>query len=490
MHSSILHNLGGRRRGDHADQSPSPNLNPVKTGGSMRSTGSSDQPARSNVEPLALAFRIETPPIVMYGPPNESVGAMLSGVLDMNVTGDENVTVTNASMAVIQEIHFKNLPSHVASVLPAQLRVEELAVWQVLDHESVFRPNVTFNYPFSHLLPGALPPTCSSSLFTVKYLLVAKVMVSGGHKVEIVSNLHVGRSVPLVQDKTSVRVFPPTELTLSMIVPSAVFPKSDYPAELRLEGIIGPKDPNTGRIRRWIVKKISWRMQEVTVLTPPESEPYEHRRIVATGQHKSGWKTDFHIEKGLVEYSVPNFCPNALDSVSCDVQDSVAGISLSHNLIVEILIAEEMLASSSQRQPVLTGSARILRMQFSTQVTERPGLGISWEDEVPPMYADVPLSPPTYDTVANMPSLEEISNMTFSPAVMPQVPSPSPTFRHVDPSLREPEFLPTTAAARLARLRLHRDGGDNLLAPSMSAPVVDSSRRKKGTTDLRRVKEA
>lgn len=44
-----------------------------------------------------------------------------------------------------------------------------------------------------------------------------------------------------------------------------------------------------------------------------------------------------------------------------------------------------------------TGAARVLRMQFRINVTERSGLGISWDEEVPPMYHDIKLlSPPSY----------------------------------------------------------------------------------------------
>ena len=41
---------------------------------------------------------------------------------------------------------------------------------------------------------------------------------------------------------------------------------------------------------------------------------------------------------------------------------------------------------------VPTGAARVLRMQFRLSITERSGLGISWDDEVPPTYQDVRLS--------------------------------------------------------------------------------------------------
>ncbi|CAI4052312.1 hypothetical protein SKDZ_15G4570 [Saccharomyces kudriavzevii ZP591] len=47
---------------------------------------------------------------------------------------------------------------------------------------------------------------------------------------------------------------------------------------------------------------------------------------------------------------------------------------------------------------VPTGAARVLRMQFRLTVTERSGLGISWDEEVPPIYQDVRLlSPPCYE---------------------------------------------------------------------------------------------
>ena len=46
-----------------------------------------------------------------------------------------------------------------------------------------------------------------------------------------------------------------------------------------------------------------------------------------------------------------------------------------------------------------TGAARVLRMQFNLNVTERCGLGISWDEEMPPVYEDVPASPPGYTKI-------------------------------------------------------------------------------------------
>lgn len=49
---------------------------------------------------------------------------------------------------------------------------------------------------------------------------------------------------------------------------------------------------------------------------------------------------------------------------------------------------------------VPTGAARVLRMQFRLTVTERSGLGISWDEEVPPIYQDVQnySVPPSYES--------------------------------------------------------------------------------------------
>lgn len=38
-------------------------------------------------------------------------------------------------------------------------------------------------------------------------------------------------------------------------------------------------------------------------------------------------------------------------------------------------------------------------MKFRLVCTDRSGLGISWDEEAPPVYGDVPAAPPTYFTI-------------------------------------------------------------------------------------------
>lgn len=109
-------------------------------------------------------------------------------------------------------------------------------------------------------------------------------------------------------------------------------------------------------------------------------------------------------------------------NISCDIDDPALGVFVNHVLVVEVVVAEELIHVARQKAQgdsltpidsstsinstmnvretqvgVPTGAARVLRMQFKMNVTERSGLGIAWDDEVPPMYEDVrALSPPTY----------------------------------------------------------------------------------------------
>jgi hypothetical protein len=111
--------------------------------------------------------------------------------------------------------------------------------------------------------------------------------------------------------------------------------------------------------------------------------------------------------------------------------DPTFGLQVSHILIMELVIAEELSAIKTSKTATPTGAARVLRMQFNLVVTERSGLGISWDDEVPPVYSDVPLSPPEYNMVAQLPTFEEIQQVMgaqneylASPAItpLPQLP--------------------------------------------------------------------
>lgn len=449
------------------------------TGGSSHSHGASSKTSHPR-DAVEFSIKLETPPAIMYGPPETSTGSLISGICDVDLSGsggvDGVVSLIDVSMAIVQEITY-TLPPVVTKQFPNSTKKNVLATWDLLKHPHILASK-KFSYPFSHLLPGTLPPTTTTSLFKIEYYILASATTKDMKRSESRLRLPVGRSVISVTEKTSVRIFPPTDLSLSLVVPSALFPHSHVPAEVRLEGLIAPPEGSPPKYKRWQLKRITCKVDEVVKIKwgPSEDEEYEHRQVLSYTVHKSGWKADYTLQSGHIEFMVPELCPGALQRATKDLEDPISGLSVSHQLVAELLIAEEVLASPSAKVGTLSGSARVLRMQFSFPVVDRPGLGISWDDEVPPVYADIPLSPPQYDEVQGLPSLEEISNtsLVYSPSLSPTM---SPTLRHIDPRIRGSEHQPSPGLFPLSggALRPVSSQPLPLLRPSSSNPPRTSA---------------
>lgn len=123
---------------------------------------------------------------------------------------------------------------------------------------------------------------------------------------------------------------------------------------------------------------------------------HEDTRWIGGEDLKMGWKTDFETAGGSIEFEFMAACKsNVTPPPLCDIE-SPTGFACNHNLILEIIVAEEQTQNKSGRNAMPTGAARVLRMQFKLVLTERAGMGISWDEEQPPMYEDVPNSPPGY----------------------------------------------------------------------------------------------
>ena len=110
---------------------------------------------------------------------------------------------------------------------------------------------------------------------------------------------------------------------------------------------------------------------------------------------KTGWKQDFAAGKVEVVLEVGS----VLQAMPACHVDATSGVHVSHNLVIECVVAEEMHHAAigpakrgGQYQP--TGNARVLRMSFPMIMTERGGMGISWDEEIPPRYEDVAWNAP------------------------------------------------------------------------------------------------
>lgn len=504
---------------------------------------------------FAVALDLELPPVVLFGPSRESSGCMLSGVLNLEVgvtpattpalspvllrtslrpsrshaetppaaVPPGPVTIAKVSLTFFQAVLYAKpfvAPSLSLSLCTdCRASTSELARWDVLTEPHTFSPG-THGYPFLYLVPGLLPPTATiGSVGTsgIAYKLRAVATTATGHEVVCEMPVRISRLLLPGPDRTLLRVFPPTPVTITAVLPHVVHPRLTFPVEFRLDHLV---DGN----RRWRMRKLNWRIEEnskvcaracaahreklllvtsfqrkqqgdsakskasqstgtiggvVTGMSvlgalipltqeilpaesgnadnvgqeqPPGRHPADHgdlpaasptvkpkqeylyleeTRTLAHGELHLGWKSDFS-EEGKIELaldidatkltsgaephvahallSVPPPSPSrARANMACDVDDDNRGIQVGHMLFVEAVVCEEIVdslapvalntlkRSGSPKGVTPTGVARVLRMQFKLFFAERSGLGILWDDEVPPTYEAVKLlSPPVY----------------------------------------------------------------------------------------------
>ncbi|KAL5119991.1 Endocytosis regulator [Pleosporales sp. CAS-2024a] len=353
------------------------------------------------VEPqpqVTLDMSVESPPIVFYNGVHASTGAIFSGQLMMHVH-EPYVTVQNFEMRLLAIVSTrKPVAPHCADCTAQSTPIH---TWEFLTHPASLRHGA-HSYPFSHLLPGHLPATTHGSLATLDYYLSAVATLANGTKMTYRRSIDIKRAIFPGPEKHSIRIFPPTNLTASVKLPPVIHPIGDFPIEMRLSGIVQNKaDSQT----RWRLRKLTWRIEETQKFIAPACTKHmqklggeakgllhEDVRTIANDEVKTGWKTDF--DRGEIDAEFNAACNLALNPL-CDM-DSQNGMSVKHNLIIELVVAEEWAPLKKLTQATPTGAARVLRTHFHLVLTERSGMGIAWDEEQPPVYEDVPASPPTY----------------------------------------------------------------------------------------------
>ncbi|KAK9456624.1 hypothetical protein V1511DRAFT_494847 [Dipodascopsis uninucleata] len=361
------------------------------------------------VRPIEFNLSIESPPLICYGAPAESTGALLSGLLFFYVNTN-SIEVSSATLELVQEITVKR-PS-IGACKKCITRESVLRRWDVLTRKATF-PKSEYGYPFSYLLPGSLPATTVSGITNIQYFLRAQAVPASKDMAPITLTraITLYRSLATRSDDTRrcLRIFPPTNLNVTAQIPSVCFPKSSFNVEMQLNNI-----NNREKHTKWVLRKFNWRVEEICKLAKTACSkhidaphPLEETKLISAGECRRGWKTD-NSNDGRVDlqFEVSTFTESTL---ACNVSEPAIGYSVEHLLVVEMLVAEEHLISRSHTATSPTGTARILRMQFNLEVTERGGLGISWDDEVPPTYEDVPVSPPGYDYLIEQDNIEHLT---------------------------------------------------------------------------------
>ena len=362
--------------------------------------GSKDSPKLAPMKAATLEIDMESPPIVFYGPPGTSTGALLSGQLVLTPHEPE-ISVKTFEMVLQAKITSKrpvkqDCPDCVS-------KTTELFRWKFLSEPAHFARK-KHKFPFSYLLPGHLPATSHGFLGLIDYQLSAEAITNFAEPINVTRVLNVQRALMPGLDKNSTRIFPPTNLVATVALPSVVYPMGDFPVQMRVSGVVTKGKESQVR---WRIRRMNWRIDETSKVISEackkhaakiggEGKGILHEDTIELGRDdvKEGWKTDYDTEGGLIEVEFPVGIRPGQTPV-CDVE-SPNGFAVQHSLAIEIIVAEEHILYKNFRQPIPTGAARVLRMQFKLTITERAGMGISWDEEQPPMYDDVPTSPPNY----------------------------------------------------------------------------------------------
>ena len=321
---------------------------------------------------FTLKIRIESPPLVAFGPPEDSSGALLSGLLDLFARAptnpvDKTFEVEKLEMKLIMEVTTRRPIGHHCPTCATREKVLQTWVFIPSRRTLAFNNGASHGFPFSFLVPGTLPATTRSALAIVSYKLVAEatpVTISTPSSTtssvrppspkrtdnfriaRLSQSLKISRSIlPSVEPKISHRIFPPTTLSAMLSLPTVLYPgATDNAVDVTLSGL---NISETSKLR-WQLRKISWRLDEVARVVSPACPIhankvggqegngilYEDTRIVGTGEIKSGWKRDFAAGKIEAVLEVGS-APQAM--AACHV-DAMSGVHVSHNLVIECVV--------------------------------------------------------------------------------------------------------------------------------------------------------
>jgi arrestin-related trafficking adapter 1 len=395
------------------------------------------KPEKKNAgnEPFELGISIESPPLIAYGRPENSTGALFSALLEIHprpisnaVAADKTFDIGKLEVSLVMETTMR-LP--IVQNCPAcTTQAKVLKRWVFSQNRMTLAYNtggIPHRFPFSFLLPGTLPPTTRCTLASISYKLVAESHPynaepdsptpsafgparPGSPKQKFVKPItlqlpiNLARSIhPSLDPVVTNKVFPPTTLQAHCRLPSVIHPGSiENELNITLSGV------NSAPGVRWQPKQISWRIDEIARVFSPACPAhtmklnngegkgllYNDTRTVGEGESKGGWTRNKMTGDMECELHIGTF-PRAL--ASCHVE-SKCGINISHQLGVEFMVTEEISKGGSEFHA--TVKSRVLRMTFPLDVTDRGGMGISWDEEIPPRYEDVAWNaPPSFSQI-------------------------------------------------------------------------------------------
>lgn len=367
-------------------------------------------PGTAQSSPAKLNIKVESPPLIFYGRPHSSTGAILSGQLELDVLAAD-ATLQSVELVLQCKVTMKR--PIVKKCEACQTRTTQIFKWTFLSEPSVYR-NGMYKFPFTHLLHGDLPATTQGSLGTIKYELFACARSIENDTIRFQQPLTIQRAQEGSVLRNFLRTFPPTNIIVAIAFPTTIHANQDFPMKVRISGVVSQLAEHIQQ--RFCVQKISWRIEEHTSAIAPACPKHAHKlgpsneassangindrgklrracpREIGHGHLKRGWKTNYassEIEAKII------ICLNSSLNPVCDIK-SHSGLEVWHRLALVIIIAEEKAVGRNPELVSPTGKVRVLCTSFKVVLTESSGIGTSWDNEQPPVYENIGSGPPEY----------------------------------------------------------------------------------------------
>ncbi|ROT38050.1 hypothetical protein SODALDRAFT_379276 [Sodiomyces alkalinus F11] len=392
----------------------------------------------------SLSWEVESPPIIFYGEAEASTGALVSGQLFLDIK-DEALDVDSFIATLLIHVHHKRpFSSHCADCTDQYTELKRWVFLHTRDGVPSALRRGRHAFPFSVLLDGHLPTTMETSLLSISYEFRAEAVFASHpdaspalkpSRLSFDRIFEVKRS--LLRPDTphqSVRIFPPTNIKAAASYIRIIHPAvSGQNLALRLDGL-ATANPEAKRVEYWKLKKVTWKLQETIKTVAPAckkhmphipgggaaaaavdgtststsaDEAAQRKGVLRTETRTlgekhlhGGWKSEYTSTEGRVDLEFefglsPAMLGSSRPGYACDA-GSRDGTSVTHALVVEMVVSKEWAPVGKPQLASQTGTGRILRMHYNIMLTDFPGLGISWDNEAPPVYQDVPPSPPAY----------------------------------------------------------------------------------------------
>ncbi|KAK8095175.1 LMBR1 domain-containing protein [Apiospora kogelbergensis] len=323
----------------------------------------------------SLGWKIESPPVVLHGDAQNSTGVLVSGQLLLAVRKAPCEIESFKAWLQMHVIQKRPYQRHCPDCINQKM---DLKNWTVLEGPAALNQGLN-EFPFSFLLEGHLPATTDNSVIAVKYEFTIEVKLKHG-----------------------------------LYYSQVIHPNEINKLQLRLEGFVKTSN-EVNSVEYWTLKRLSWKLEEhLNTIAPActkhlPSTKKGHvamkgiervgSRTVGSADLSTGWKLDYS-PNGYAEMEIEYQCNNSCSKPVCGMKTH-DDINVTHQLVLQLVVVQEFASINRPKHANPTGVARILRMHLGMTLTERASLSVSCENEAPPIYKDVPPSPPLYEPPSN-----------------------------------------------------------------------------------------